>query len=290
MSNVECQINKKTNSGILYVVATPIGNLEDITLRALRILKEVDYILCEDKRVTLKLLNKYGIKKRLINYHKFNENERLEYITRLLKEGKNIALVSDAGTPLIWDPGSKLISFLRKDNLNIVSVPGPSALTSVLSICPLDTSEFLFLGFLPPEKSKRNKIIASLKEKTKTIIIFIAPHDLKKYVIEIYDFYPDAEIFCGRELTKFYEEIWIGKIKDFLAIIEKKKIKGEMVLVINLRDKTNNNLISNDELLNKIKTYIKDGHSLKETSKVLAKELNLSSKKLYDLYIGRSNS
>lgn len=230
MSNVECRINKKTNSGILYVVATPIGNLEDITLRALRILKEVDYILCEDKRITVRLLNKYNIKTKLISFHKFNEVSEFENVLSLLKGGKNIALVSDSGTPLISDPGYKLIYGLREQNTKIVPIPGPSSLTCALSLFGIESNEFLYIGFLPAKRSKRRKIIASLKDRAKTIILFIAPHDFKKYLNEIYEFYPEIRIFYARELTKIYEDHYKGSIQYLLSEIEDKTIKGEIVL------------------------------------------------------------
>ncbi|MBI2995349.1 MAG: 16S rRNA (cytidine(1402)-2'-O)-methyltransferase [Candidatus Melainabacteria bacterium] len=221
------------HSPILYIVATPIGNLEDITLRALRILKEVDYILCEDKRITVRLLNKYEIKSKLISLHKYNEEKSTQEILSLLKEGKNIALVSDAGTPLISDPGSRLITHLRKNNIKIISIPGPSSLTSALSACGFDLREVLFLGFLPAKKSKREKIISSLKERAKVVVIFVAPHDLKKYLLEIYNIYPDIKIFYSREISKIYEENWSGNIKDLVLQLEAKPLKGEIVLILN---------------------------------------------------------
>ena len=150
MQNTEGRIG----NGVLYVVATPIGNLEDITLRALRVLKEVDYILCEDKRITSKLLNKYAIKSTLIKYHKFNEQKESENILSLLNSGKKIALVSDAGTPLISDPGESLIYEALKNRIKVSPIPGPSSLTSALSLCPFASLEFLFIGFLPHKKSK----------------------------------------------------------------------------------------------------------------------------------------
>ena len=273
---------------VLYVVATPIGNLEDITLRALRVLKEVDFILCEDKRITSRLLNKYKIKSTLIKYHKFNERQELSNILSLLKNGKSIALVSDAGTPLVSDPGSSLIQEALKNKITVSSIPGPSSLTSALSLCPFYTDEFLFLGFLPDEKSKRKKIIASLKDKTSFAVLFIAPHDVKRYSNEIYEVYPDIDVYYARELTKVYEESWTGKIKTLLEDLEKKKLKGEIVLGLYFdsnNNGTNGVTLSNTEIINKMKAYIENGHSLKETSKIFSKELNLSSKCLYDLYI-----
>ena len=212
-------------AGMLYIVATPIGNLEDITLRALRILKEVDFILCEDKRITVRLLNKYQIKTKLISFHKFNEQKSTDYIFSLLTSGKNIALVSDAGTPLISDPGTAIVSYARENNVKVISIPGPSALISALSVSPLRIDEFLFLGFLPSKKNKRLKVIFSLSTRSKNIILFVAPHDFKKYIKEICDIYPDIEIFYARELTKIHEEVWYGNIKNLTESLNKKKLK-----------------------------------------------------------------
>ncbi len=273
------------SSPILYVVATPIGNLEDITFRAIRILEEVDFILCEDKRITIRLLNKYEIKTKLISFHKHNETEEAKNITSHLKSGKNVALVSDAGSPLISDPGCELILEAYKNNIKIISIPGPSALISALSVCPIKFNEFTFLGFLPDKISKRNGIISSLYKNHSTVVLYIAPHDFKKYIKEIYSHYPNINIFYARELTKIYEESWHGKIKDLLDLLEKKELKGEIVLVLDFQkhgDKTN---ITEKEVINEMRKNIESGKSLKETSKLFAKEYDLSSKTLYDMYI-----
>ena len=274
--------------GVLYVVATPIGNLEDITLRALRILKEANYILCEDKRTTLKLLNKYKIKNNLISYHKFNEEKELPNIIQLLESGQNIALVSDAGSPLISDPGVQLISMVYKQGIRIVSIPGASALISTLSICPIKFNEFTFLGFLPDKTSKRIELISSLTKNASVAVIYIAPHDLKKYVKEICTQYPLINIFYARELTKFYEETWFGKIKDFISLIEEKKFKGEMVLVLDFRNVESNNerkSITNEDLLNFLNSQINAGLSVKSASKEASKFFKISSREIYNIYV-----
>lgn len=274
--------------GIFYVVSTPIGNLEDITLRALRVLKEVDCILCEDKRVTAKLLNKYQIKTKLISFHRFNEASRANKILSIIKNGQNVALVSDAGTPLLSDPGLSLISVFYKSNINIVSVPGPSALTAALSLCPYKLDEFLFVGFLPDSKNERKKLIESLNKRAKAVIIFLAPHDFNKYLNEIFNLYPSIDVFYAREITKMYEEHWSGKLKDLLEMSNKKKIRGEIVLCLDFHsvvENGKNHKLNNEELVDLLKSYISKGYSLKQASKNLAKEFNLSSKVLYDLYI-----
>lgn len=278
-------VNIRSSSN-LYIVATPIGNLEDITLRAIRILKEVDFILCEDKRVTQKLLNRYEIKTKLISFHKYNEKKEAESIIEQLRTGKNIALVSDAGSPLISDPGLELVSTAYKNNIKVISIPGPSALISALSVCPIKFNEFTFLGFLPDKTSKRNDLITSLSKNHSVVVLYIAPHDLKKYSKEIYSHYPTINIFYARELTKIYEESWHGRIKDFIGLLEKKELKGEMVLVLDFQDiKLENTKINKDELIDKMKEKIAKGLSLKEVSKVFGKEYDLPSRDLYKMYI-----
>ena len=271
--------------GILYVVAMPIGNLEDITLRALRILKEVDYILCEDKRVTIKLLNKYDIKTNLIAFHKFNETKQVEYILSLLEKNKKIAIVSDAGTPLISDPGLKLVSQLLKNNYKIYPIPGPSALTCALSICPLFENEFLFVGFLPNNKTKRENLIKNIADRANLAVIFVAPHDLLNYLEEICKIYPNAEVFLTREMTKIYEEYQYCLIKDLIEKVKNKKVKGEIVLFIRPNRYKEYKSKSKEELLNELNKKIKSGFSLKEASGLIALENNLSKKEIYNLFI-----
>ena len=273
-------------NGILYIIATPIGNLEDITFRAIKKLKDVDCILCEDKRVTQKLLTKYEINTKLISFHKYNEEEESKKTLSYLKSGKNIALVSDAGSPLISDPGIEIVSLAYENNIKVITIPGASALTSALSICPIKFHKFTFLGFLPEKRSKRESIISSLKNNNSAVVLYIAPHDFKKYLKEIYDQYPEIDIFYARELTKIYEESWLGKIQTLINLLEKKELKGEIVLVLDFQriqsEQTNK---SNGELISEIKKYLKTGLSLKESTKIIAKEYNLSSKNLYEMYI-----
>lgn len=281
--------NKALLAGTAYIVATPVGNLEDITLRALRILKEVDFVLCEDTRVTSKLLNKYHIKTKLFAYHKFNEKKQINFILELLKSGKSIAIVSDAGTPLISDPGSVLVCELVKNNISVLPIPGPSALVGALSVYPYPLEEFLFVGFLPNVKSKRERLISSFCNRAENIVLYVAPHDCNKYLGEICSFYPDVKVFYAREITKLYEELWSGNIKDLIEILKNKKIKGEIVLCLHF-SKEKNKLkvnVSKDELLENMKKLIEKGNSLKMTSKIIGKELGISSNNLYSLYLNK---
>ncbi len=215
----------------LYIVATPIGNLKDTTIRALHTLEEVDLILCEDTRVTKKLLEHYNIKTPVESYHQHSKIKKINYIIDLLKRGKNLALVSDSGTPGISDPGNKLIQTLITNYqlpITIIPIPGPSAITTIASISGFPMDKFVFLGF-PPHKSKRQKFFKELAEYKYPVVIYESPHRVLKTLKELGGF----DIVVGRELTKKFETIYRGGIKDVITQLEKQKIKGEFVIVIN---------------------------------------------------------
>ncbi len=214
-----------------YVVATPIGNLKDITLRAIETLQRVDYIVSEKPSTTRKLLSHYNIHKKVLL---FSYNKQEDFLKRLyqdLRKGKEIALVCEAGTPLISDPGSRLLSFLWSMNVKIVPVPGVSALTTALSICPFDVSRFLFLGFLP-KKRKRNEWLERIKNTSEAIVIFESPHRLKKTIEQLFQVIGERRIFVAREMTKFYEEFLILDRKGWKKSLEDLKIKGEFTLIL----------------------------------------------------------
>ena len=216
--------------GILYVVATPIGNLEDITYRAINILKSVDIIAAEDTRHTLKLLNHYEISKHLISYHRHNEEIKSGELIKELKEGKDIALVSDAGTPGICDPGEVVIKKCIEEEIKVVPVPGACAFVNALISSGLNTDTFLFLGFLPLNKKNRKQKLEQIKESTQTTIIYEAPHKLQSTLKDLEEFVSDRNVVLARELTKIHEEFIRGNIKE---IIEKSKdVKGEMIILI----------------------------------------------------------
>jgi len=215
--------------GILFVVSTPIGNLEDITLRALRILKECDFILCEDTRRSKILLRHYGIDKPLISFYEGNEEKRIPEVMKLLKEGKKVALISDAGTPLISDPGYKLVRRCREEGIRVYPVPGPSAVISALSVSGLGTDKFMFLGFPPKKKGKRLKLLESLKDWDGTVIFYVSPHNVRMFLDEIYETLGDRPVCVCREMTKKFEEYIFGRLSD---VKEKVKEKGEIVLVL----------------------------------------------------------
>lgn len=218
----------------LYIISTPIGNLEDISLRALRILSEVDFILCEDTRVTQKLLNHYGIQKPLISYYQHSQLKKVEYIIQLLEEGKDLALVSDAGTPGISDPGNKLIeqvSIRAGRGVSITPIPGPSALTAVASISGFPMDKFVFMGF-PPHKKKRKKFFEEVVASKYPVIFYESPHRIIKTLSELRIMNNELRIVVARELTKKFETIYRGTIEEVLQQLEKDKIMGEFVVIV----------------------------------------------------------
>lgn len=213
--------------GKLYIVATPIGNLEDITLRALRILKEVDYIACEDTRVTSKLLAHFDIKKPLLSFHAHSGQLKTDKIVQFLEDEKSIALLTDAGTPGISDPGGVLVSEAYEKDIDVVAIPGPSSVVTALSISGFPADEFLFLGFFPRKKGRKTLLESLVKDK-RTIVFFESPHRIEKTLEMLKESMPDRDIFIARELTKKFEEIYRGQISSIAAI----KARGEFVLVI----------------------------------------------------------
>jgi 16S rRNA (cytidine1402-2'-O)-methyltransferase len=221
--------------GTLYIVSTPIGNFEDITLRALRILREVDLIAAEDTRRTGLLLKHFGIHAPLTSYFEGNELRKREIILEKLKQGKNVALVSDAGTPGISDPGFRLIQLAIANKLPIVPIPGPSALITALSVSGLPTDAFFFKGFLPHKSKKRRDLLKELEEIKETIIFYESPHRIFETLRDILEILGDREIVLTRELTKVYEEILRGKVSDILNQVEDRRFKGEITLVLSGR-------------------------------------------------------
>lgn len=221
--------------GKLYIIATPIGNLEDITFRAIEKIKESDAILCEDTRQTIKLCQHYNISKPLISYHQHSRIQKIKKIENLIKKGNNLALVSDAGTPSISDPGNKLINYLlnKFDLLKIIPIPGPSALTAALSICGFPVDQFIFLGFLPVKK-KRKKILNQIVESNYPVVFFESPYRILKTLTELNNFskFKNQSIFVGRELTKKFETFYRGNISEVIDNLKKDKIKGEFVVIL----------------------------------------------------------
>jgi 16S rRNA (cytidine1402-2'-O)-methyltransferase len=216
----------------LYLVATPIGNLEDITARALRTLRECDVIVAEDTRRTGQLLRYFGISKPLLSYFRFNEAKRSEQIIERLKRGDKVALVSDAGTPGISDPGERVVGAAIAAQLRVESVPGPCALIAALTASGLPTDEFHFLGFLPVKAGQRSKTLTSLHGTTGTLVFYESPHRILKLLNEVKDHFPAARIVIAREITKKFEEFIRGSVEDLAATLANRTLRGEFVLMV----------------------------------------------------------
>lgn len=219
------------NEPQLFVVSTPIGNLKDITFRAIETLKSVDFILCEDTRVTAILLNHYEIRKELISFNAQSENHKISHVMERLHHGQCCALVSDAGTPLLSDPGSKLISTAVDQGINVQAIPGASAMLTALCVSGLPTDSFIFEGFLPQKKGRQKKL-TQLAAEERTIIIYESTYRIEKLLNELCTYMPERHVVVGRELTKKFEEVWRGKPAELLAELQDKTIKGEFVVLI----------------------------------------------------------
>lgn len=219
-------------SGKLFLVATPIGNLEDISLRAIETLKSVDFILCEDTRQSGRLLKHYNIQNRLISYHSYNEDERISSIINDLKNDKNVALISDSGTPCISDPGSKLVRACVENEIQVVPVPGPNSIISALELCGFEIKSFYFEGFIPQKKGRKKKLEEICKRKEMTIF-FESPYRIQKLLDELTKLCPHREIALCRELTKKFEEVIRGKISEVRSDLKNHHIKGEFTIVLN---------------------------------------------------------
>ena len=275
-------MNEK-NKGILYVVATPIGNLEDITIRGIRILKEVDLIAAEDTRHTLKLLNHLEISKPMISYHRHNEEIRCENLLKELNDGKNIALVSDAGTPGICDPGEEIIKKCIEEKIKIVPLPGACAMINALITSGISTKEFTFIGFLPLNKKNRQEKLEEIKKSNKTIIIYEAPHKLKSTLCDLEKILEDRKIVLARELTKIHEEYIRGTVREVISKIE--NIKGEIVLIIEGNNKKEENNLNSLSLEEHYKFYEDQGLEKKEIIKKIAKDRNVNKNEIYQYFI-----
>lgn len=276
-------------AGKLYLVATPIGNLDDITIRALNILKEVDLIAAEDTRHTLGLLNHFEISKPLISYYKQTEKARSEILIEKLKEGKNIAVVSDAGTPGISDPGEEIVKVAIENNIEIVPIPGACALINALIASGLSTREFLFVGFLSAVKKEKKEKLEEIKYETRTLILYEAPHKLKGTLELILEVLGDRKIVLARELTKIHEEFIRDNVSSILNRID--DIKGEFVILIEGSsiskkdiESDNINSLSLEEHYN---MYENQGLSKKEIIKKIAKDRNVNKNEIYQYFIDR---
>jgi len=223
------------SKGVLYVVSTPIGNLKDITLRALEILRFVDYIVCEDTRVTLKLLNRYEIKRSLISFHSKSKRYLIDKIIRYLESGNNIALVTDSGTPVVSDPGSKVIECAIGRGIDIVPIPGPSAVHTALVSSGLSFSEYLFCGFISNKASRRRKKFKELKERKTIIVFFESPHRIIAFMKDAFEVFGNVNVFLAKEMTKKFEKFYRGNFKDIIDNVVFDGVKGEYTIIIDNR-------------------------------------------------------
>jgi len=273
---------RRQQMSTLYICGTPIGNLEDISLRALRILREADYIAAEDTRHTLKLLNHYDIKTPLTSYHEHNKHKKGKELLQLLKQGQSIALVSDSGMPCIADPGTSLVRLCLDECIPVVTVPGPSALTSALTLSGMDANRFVFEGFLPRQNKKRREVISELRFETRTIVIYEAPHHLKQTLTDLAASLGNRSAALIRELTKVYEQIERAGLEDLAAAFEKKDPKGEYVIVI---DASDSYLPDLGEITVKehVELYLDKGLSEMDAMKRTARDRRIGKREVYDI-------
>ena len=273
-------------TGVLYLCATPIGNLSDMTFRVLDTLREADLIAAEDTRNSLKLLNHFEIKTPMTSYHEFNKYEKAEKLIGMLKEGKNIALITDAGTPAISDPGEVLVRRAKEEGIIVTSLPGACAAITALTLSGLPTRRFVFEGFLPGEKKERKAVLESLIKEERTIILYEAPHHLRGTLKELYDVLGEREITLCRELTKKYEEAPRMDLSKAIALYEEREPKGEYVLVLAGADPKALRLqeirafeeMSIEEHMQK---YLEEGLDKKEAMKRVAADRGVSKREIY---------
>ena len=275
-------------AGKIYLVATPIGNLSDISMRAIETLKNVDIIACEDTRNTIRLLNHFEIKGYLTSYHEYNKIDKAYELCEKVKEGNNIAFVSDAGMPAISDPGYELVDIAYKEGLEVTVVPGASAVVSALAISGISSRRFAFEGFLPADKNEKKEILTELSQESRTLILYEAPHRLLKTLKELFEYIGDRNIAIVREITKLHEEVLRGKLADIIADYESEKvaIRGEYVLVIegkSLLEKREERQKSFEEISIRehYEKYIAEGMDKKEAMKAVAKDRGIQKRDVY---------
>ncbi|MBR3039520.1 MAG: 16S rRNA (cytidine(1402)-2'-O)-methyltransferase [Lachnospiraceae bacterium] len=281
-------------AGILYLCATPIGNLEDMTFRVLETLKSVDLIAAEDTRNSIKLLNHFEIKTPMTSYHEFNKFEKAETLIAKLKEGLNIALITDAGTPAISDPGEVLVKRAHEEGITVTSLPGCCALITALTLSGLSTRRFSFEGFLPSEKKDRREILDALKSEERTILLYEAPHHLKKTLEELHETLGDRKITLCRELTKKFEEVKVTTLSEVIAFYEANEPKGEYVLVV--EGKSREERMAEEakkfeelSLEDHMERYLNEGLDEKEAMKKVAKDRGISKRDVYRMLLERKN-
>ena len=275
----------KLSSNHLYIVSTPIGNLDDITFRALDVLKNSDIILCEDTRRSLKLLNHYKIKKKLISYHKFNEKKQVPKIIEYINEGKILSLISDAGTPLLSDPGRLLINESIKNNIKVVPIPGVSSITSAMSVSGF-RDHFLFYGFLPKKENELEKVLSVLSQETFSQIFFIPALKINFYLKFFKKYFSGRKLLIAKELTKIHETFFREKSVDEIKLF-KNQLKGELTIVISEKG-IKKNILDKEKIVNKAKKYLKK-YSLKDTVDLILESEEINRKEIYKLCLKIKN-
>lgn len=269
------------NTPSLYLIPTPIGNLEDITYRALKILKEVDVIFAEDTRVTKNLLNKFNIEnKKIISNYEHNEIKNCEKLLKYLNEGYNVGLVTDRGTPVISDPGYVLVKVALENNFNVIALPGPTALIPALIVSGLEPSSFLFYGFLNNKEEKRKKELEKLKNLEYTLIFYESPQRIQKTLKNMLEIFGDRKISISREISKRYETVYRGIISEIINTIS--NIKGELVIVVEKNKEKNN--YEHLTIIEHVNLYIKEGFNQKEAIKKVAEDRKISKREVYEKY------
>ena len=263
----------------LYIVSTPIGNLDDMTFRALEVIKNSDIILCEDTRRSLKLLQHFNIKKKLIPYHKFNEKKEVNKIIKYINEGKILSLISDAGTPVISDPGLLLIKECVKQNINVSPIPGVSSIVAAMSVAGF-SDKFIFYGFLPKAEKELNKVLLQLKDVDFSIVFFIPANKINFYLKIFKIFFEDRDIMIAREMTKIYESFYRGSLSSMKMF--EKSLKGELTIVISEKYNKKTISINNDEIKKQAMIYLKK-YSLKDTADLISKTEKISRKLAYEI-------
>lgn len=272
------QKSYESENGNLYIVPTPIGNLEDITYRAVKILKSVDAIYAEDTRVTVQLLNSLGIKNKVYSCQKFNEAKASVNVINLLSQGKNVAIVTDRGTPLISDPGSLVVENTIKLGYNVIALPGACAILPALNMSGISSLRFLFYGFLSSKEGQTIRELEMLKSIKFTIVLYEAPHRLNKTLQNIYKIFGNSHISISREISKIHEEVFRGTVEEALEVY--KEVKGEIVIVI----ASSNDDINYEDMLREVYKKIDGGISSKDAIKEVSKEFAVSKNVLYNMY------
>jgi len=276
---------QEPENGVLYLVGTPIGNLSDISSRALNILKNVFLILCEDTRETRKILSRFKIQNELSSFNRHNSNSKIPKIIKYLKSGKSLALVSDAGMPLICDPGEDLVQNAKHHNLEIICIPGPCAAITALAVSGLPCSKFVFEGFLPRKKIEREKNLLEISKNEKTTIIYESPRRLKQLLFELKEYCGGSrEIAVSRELTKKFEQHIGNNIDNVIKFFEDNQVIGEFTLVIKGIERNQNFEIDKNAIRRELRELVEAGLSLSSASKYLAKKKNITKKIIYNLY------